>query len=385
MRWKDLGITLALVLVSGCATLRGGNRPTGQALDDKCVPKDSMPHHRQASLKLVGPPPGFSSGLAWMQFVQELNNPAPSTVRIDWLEFGVTLSNGQDVVLDRDEFNNKKSDIHLYSRWYTTDENLPAPVEFDTTGTGALIIHPNLFPNNVWHMWNQFWTPDGPWRVTIPPGAVQGWARAQVQITGPAYAQLGIDYWRYPNAPYAGVEVNNHEAGNSDWACWKTPGWQILSLGKETLIQPQPDHTSDGVVSAPNYPNGFKSADGYIKRGAAVAFIKGNKTYISKEVVTQNKYGDPINENRADRKFYLLGGDREPWAPERSSQELEDAGDFLVYSPALEGRFQVGWKDPADPSADSHGVVWSPVGERFSTRPGTFCRDPDYLYLAVRE
>ena len=149
------------------------------------------------------------------------------------------------------------------------------------------------------------------------------------------------------------------------------PAFQGSTTGQFTSIQP-----FTGTLPGPT------ASDGLTKSGTPICFRQNGRTYISKEVVSQNKWGNPINQNRSDPNFYLFGGDREPWRVVRQAQVLKVEGDYLVYEGEIRGRFQVGWIDPADQAADSNGIVWSPVGERFSGRPGTFCRDPDYLYQA---
>jgi len=134
---------------------------------------------------------------------------------------------GQDVVLDADEYDTPELDGGLYGRhprWFATDAHQSLPGEF---GDGILILRPSEFSGFVGHWWNKHWP-----RASVPTGTERIWMEMRVRIIGPAFVQVGIDYWRSPSALYAGVEVNNREAGASDWACGDTEDWQVLGVGR---------------------------------------------------------------------------------------------------------------------------------------------------------
>lgn len=133
---------------------------------------------------------------------------------------------GVDVIILEDTFDVKTSAMDyfgLYSRnpWFAGDRIAPMPF---TIQSGALTLDPGSNPNRVFHWWN-------PSRSLIPVGTSRVWFEARVRIAGGAGVQAGIDYWIEPNASYAGPNVNNTEAGASDWYGNSTVDWQIISVG----------------------------------------------------------------------------------------------------------------------------------------------------------
>jgi len=211
-------VLLALACLLGCE-----KTPT-EGTDDPCVPVDAL--RKEGYLKLTRPPEGFTAVLAWAQTVQKDGEGAPSRVEVDYLRLHARVQ-GQDVLLDADEYDTPELDGGLYGRhprWFATDAHQSLPGEF---GDGILILRPSEFSDFIGHWWNKHWP-----RAAVPPGTERVWMEMRVRIIGPAFVQVGIDYWRSPSALYAGVEVNNREAGASDWACGETADWQVLSVGR---------------------------------------------------------------------------------------------------------------------------------------------------------
>jgi hypothetical protein len=111
------------------------------------------------------------------------------------------------------------------------------------------------------------------------------------------------------------------------------------------------------------------------------------KTYFSKELVTQNKYGQARNPKVTT--FYLLGGKKTEWHLRKGTgKALRPEGDFLVYDGVISGEHcQIGWIDPDDPAYDADSnCVWSAAAEIFYDRPGSFInnRKEEYGYLPVK-
>ncbi|USN53626.1 MAG: hypothetical protein H6760_00425 [Candidatus Nomurabacteria bacterium] len=126
--------------------------------------------------------------------------------------------------------------------------------------------------------------------------------------------------------------------------------------------------------------------DGLMKQGPAVAFVYNGQTYVRRDLVQRNKYGDPINPSRADQNFYVMAGEQGMnWKlVNPAKQKMTVQGDYLVWPGVIKGPFQVGWVDPNDPAyMPESGVVWAPIAEFYSGYDGTFCRDPDYQLRAV--
>lgn len=136
-------------------------------------------------------------------------------------------------------------------------------------------------------------------------------------------------------------------------------------------------------LQAPVSTDGLTTGlDKLTKAGPPVAFVRNGRTYFSKELVGRNKYGDPSIP--VDGKYRLIGVSSGPWSIISSTPVLSDEGSYLVFNAVVKGSCQIGWNNPDDPAFDSaHNCVWAPVGEFFSGRLGTFCRDPDYQIRPV--
>lgn len=151
---------------------------------------------------------------------------------------------------------------------------------------------------------------------------------------------------------------------------------------------PPPASNVAASMSTTMVPTGEQvmGRDGLMKQGPAVAFVYNGQTYVRRELVQRNKYGDPINLGRADQNFYVMAGEQGMnWKlVNPAKQKMTVQGDYLVWPGVIKGPFQVGWVDPNDPAyMPESGVVWAPVAEFYSNYDGTFCRDPDYQLRAV--
>jgi hypothetical protein len=192
------------------------------------------------------PPPGFAAVTGWMQAIDIRGQGEPSTVEVDWMRLHATV-NGADVVLLEDLFASPNPAMEwygLYRRdpWFAGDwlESMP----FDLQG-GAMILQPGLRPDRVFHWWNTA-PAQNVTRALVPAGTSRIWFEARARIAGGAGVQAGIDYWKDLTAPYAGVNVNNTEAGASDWYGNSTGDWQIIQI-------PSPFFTNRAALIAHYY------------------------------------------------------------------------------------------------------------------------------------
>lgn len=221
-----------LVLCEGCGGGGGGESsgpvstavlvPTAPAIS--YAPAESP--HKTAYYRYSIPPSGFTAVICWMQAIDILGMSSPDKVEVDWLRTHATV-NGIDTILLEDTFDGHTSAMDsygLYSRnpWFAGDRLAAMPFSIQSS---TLIMEPSLNPNHVFHWWNTS-------RSSIPSGTSRVWCEARVRITGGAGVQVGIDYWKDLTAPYAGFDVNNTEAGVSDWHGNNTAEWQIITVGQ---------------------------------------------------------------------------------------------------------------------------------------------------------
>lgn len=176
--------------------------------------------------RLLAPPAGFSSALMWMEAIQDLDNPETGVIEVEWMKL-LALVDGQVVTISDDQFDEPlgwtPGGLYLRDPWYgigTPWLNHEWPMEVEWSG-GKMIIRLEQ-TNRIYH----WWTPERP---LLPAGVDRMWAEARVRISGGAMVGAGIDYWRTPDAQWAGTEVNNREAGGTGWyTAWD--GWQTISI-----------------------------------------------------------------------------------------------------------------------------------------------------------
>jgi hypothetical protein len=161
-----------------------------------------------------------------MQAIDIQGAGTPDKVEVDWMRVHAII-NGVDTILLEDTFDIPTQEMDsygLYSRnpWFAGDRLADMPF---TVQNSSLIMEPSLNQNRVYHWWNTS-------RKLIPSGTSRIWFEARVRVTGGAGVQAGIDYWKDLTADYAGLDVNNTEAGASDWYGNSTLDWQIVTVGQ---------------------------------------------------------------------------------------------------------------------------------------------------------
>lgn len=210
-----LGLSCVLIAFHGCGHADSSTPPY--------APQESP--HKVAYYRYATPPVGFTAAVGWMQAIDILGTGATSTVEVDWMRVHAVV-NGIDTIILEDTF-----DVHtgamdgygLYSRnpWFAGDKLAVMPF---TISNGTLMLNPGANPNRVYHWWNTS-------RCLIDPGTTRVWFEARVRVSGGAGVQAGLDYWKDLSAPYAGHNVNNTEAGTSNWYGNSTAEWQVISVG----------------------------------------------------------------------------------------------------------------------------------------------------------
>lgn len=224
------------------------------------------------------PPSGFMAATGWMQAIDIQGQGTPSTVEVDWMRLHATANN-TDMILLGDTFDSRNPLMEwygLYNRnpWYAGDwlGSMPFSVQ-----NSALILEPSLYPDRIFHWWNTSPTQNIT-RALIPAGTTQVWFEARVRITGGAGVQVGIDYWKDLTAPYAGLNVNNTEAGASDWYGNSSADWQLIKF-------PSPAFTNRTVL-----------IDHYYRSILARAPDSGGNAFWQDEIARLRGLGADISE-----------------------------------------------------------------------------------------
>ncbi|MFA5971699.1 MAG: hypothetical protein WC780_05045 [Lentimicrobiaceae bacterium] len=192
-------------------------------VNDGIIPPEVA--HKDGYIKHLTPPDNFKSVTGWITAIHDRKSTKQSFIEIDYIRLYARV-NGADVLLNSNEYNDSKAEGGLFKRdpWFGDNNNTPIPYEF--TNNDNLVLRTSTKPDNVWHVWNKVWP-----RVDVPANAERCWLEVKCKITGSALIQLGIDYWKDGTCLYAGYNVNNTEAGVSDWY-YKEGEWHIVTFAK---------------------------------------------------------------------------------------------------------------------------------------------------------
>ena len=196
-------------------------------------PTELTEYHNYCRLQL--PPNGFTTGLPWMQ---ALHNGGPndnSKVEVAYLRFYAHTASGDTLLFEDDYSDNLELTAYDYGGTYLRypfffdEENyswaMPAEIN-----NGNLIIKTDTHKDRVFHWWSSQ-------RILIPNNAQYVFTETKVKITGDACVQLAIDFWKDLTSPYAGLNINNTEAGVSDFIFESTSNdWQIITFSTENII-----------------------------------------------------------------------------------------------------------------------------------------------------
>lgn len=211
---RALALATLAALAAGCGAPESEGRGDGAPI-------------RHAYYRYATPSPGFGAVIRWAQAVHDTPRTGPSVVEVDWLRLWAVVD-GRTVLLAADDYETFDPEsrwfgLYLRKPWFGGDSHTQMPVRYEN---GRLVLHPSDHPDRVWHWWPTEYP-----RPTVPAGTRRVWFEGRVRITGPAQVQLGIDYWRTPTAQWAGLDVNNTEAGASDWFS-AGADWQVISVGR---------------------------------------------------------------------------------------------------------------------------------------------------------
>lgn len=212
-------IYFSLAVIYGC-----GNSDSTTVQYAKYAPAESP--HQYAYFRYPTAPSEFTAVVGWMQSIDIKGTGVNNTVEVDWMKLHAII-NGVDTVIFEDTFDKHTPEMDYYalykrSPWFEGDNQDSMPF---TVQNSIMIMNPSNAPNRIFHWWNTKRSP-------VPTTSSRIWFEAKIRITGGAGVQAGIDYWKDLTAPYSGLDVNNTEAGVSDWLGNSTSDWQIISVGR---------------------------------------------------------------------------------------------------------------------------------------------------------
>jgi len=199
---------------------------------DSRLPAELTEYHNYCRLQL--PPAGFTAGLPWMQALHNGGENDNSMVEVDYLRFYAHTSSGDQLLFEDDYSIDMALTGYNYGGTYLRypfffdeeNNNWAMPAEI---ANGNLIIYPSSHKDRVFHWWTSQ-------RILIPADAQYVFAECKVKITGDACVQLAMDFWKDLTSPYAGLDINNTEAGVSDFIFKSSSNdWQVITFSTENL------------------------------------------------------------------------------------------------------------------------------------------------------
>jgi hypothetical protein len=168
----------------------------------------------------VRPPGEFRSALLWGIAIADTRTADSGKARVEIASAKLSCRvNGKDVVLNDDEGRIRGG---LYTRrpWFGNDD-AHEPMLM-TSIEDAVELPVGKKPDRIWHFWSA--SP----RAALPAGRLDGCTvKLRARILPGALVQIGMDYWRSTTALWAGSDVNNHEAGASNWY-FPSDEWQEM-------------------------------------------------------------------------------------------------------------------------------------------------------------
>lgn len=181
------------------------------------------------------PPPGYPLATEYFYALQDINNPAPATVDLDWMQVHAIV-NGKDTIIVSNDYGSGAGQQSHISGDFTLRSDMVTEVPGNIASgwtTNAVVMTPSANPSVAYSAWN-----DVP--GLVPAGATDVYVEARLLVTGSAVAQIGLDYW---NSSLT-ANVNGAFGG---FRIFASPDWQTVTLGFRPAIPG--DVNSDGVVN----------------------------------------------------------------------------------------------------------------------------------------
>lgn len=209
---------MALILISifACSSLSDP--------EDSNVP--DYVAHPAGYISMLLPPEGFTAAIAWFCGIHLDDPENNSYIDMDYMRLYARI-NGEDLVLCSDDYGTEGSifgGLYLKHPWFGNDDQHESDIPYTAYPDSSFVrLHTSLRNDRVFHLWNYS-------RSLVPQNAEKCWVEVRCRISGPAGVQIGMDFWRDLYAPWNGWNVNNVEAGASDWF-FEDQNWQIIRFG----------------------------------------------------------------------------------------------------------------------------------------------------------
>jgi len=182
------------------------------------------------------PPASFNSVTGWGQVYQKAGEPAytsaSASVEVANARTYVHLKTGEWVLV-QDQSRNQIAGGHFVTD-FAGNAGYPMTARPQPDGSISFSAPPNGYNDHFWH--NA--------RGTFPPGTVDGvYVQMDMRVNDPnlnLIANLGADWWRTANAPFASDFSNNPGAGMSNWVELSTQ-WQTLAFYSMSTSEFQAD------------------------------------------------------------------------------------------------------------------------------------------------
>lgn len=181
------------------------------------------------------PPAGYPLATEYFYALQDIYNPAPAVVYLDWMEVHAIVNGKDEIVVSNDYGTGPGQQNWITGNLTQRSDMLTEIPGFIASGwtTDAVMMQPSDNPSVAYSAWN-----DVPGRV--PAGASDVYVEARMLVTGSAVAQIGLDYWN--------TDLTNNVNGSyGGFQIFANPNWQIVTLGHPTTVPG--DVNFDGVVN----------------------------------------------------------------------------------------------------------------------------------------
>ena len=168
----------------------------------------------------VRAPKDFKSALLWGIAIADSRGGNAGAARVEIASAKLSCRvDGKDFVLN-DDAGKIRGGLYARKPWFGNDDaHDPMPM---SSSDDVVVLPIGQHPDRIWHFWSA--SP----RAALPAGRLDGCTvKVRVRIFPGALVQIGMDYWRSTTALWAGSDVNNHEAGASNWY-FPSEEWQEL-------------------------------------------------------------------------------------------------------------------------------------------------------------
>ena len=168
------------------------------------------------------PPPGATSVTGYIFVENDIYNPEPARVQVDYLRMYASV-NGQTVLVNNDDYGQAAGQRSTASGNWTprsdmTDPTIEIPgIAADEWAANYFTTIPSAHPDYATQIWNA-----KPGRV--PAKATKVWVEARLLVSGSGLAHIGFDWY--------GAQGYIANGGYSGFQILASPSWQVVTFGK---------------------------------------------------------------------------------------------------------------------------------------------------------